>query len=375
MDNKYLDKLSVFWESTKRHLNNRLLLFSIVLVSFLLIASLYLSHSANHLLTLNNEIPSHHYLEPNNPLKYAANWDGSDYIHIAKDGYTTGFYTGFFPVYPLLIKLVNYLIPSAIISGLIISWVCLIGAVYFYGKLVLEFCKNIKKNTKNNELLKAVAFFLLFPSGIYLLSVYTESLFALLAFAAVYYAQKRKYLVSSVLVSVACAAHVRGVFVLILILLMMIEDKINFRKIIMYGMAGSLGLLGYMAYLWKYFNNPLQFLAAQKQHHWLEKGLWSNLSLMSYLDIILITLLITTVVYWWRRRKSFSVYAMLFLTIPFLGGQFGGFPRYTMMAFPMTLMIYEYLQSKEQIRQVVTILFSMLWSLVTILFSVGYVFN
>lgn len=375
MSNKYREKIAQSWSAMKHSVNNNLLLFSIVLVGFAVIGNLYISHAAVHTLTLNTEIPSHHYLEPNFPLKYAANWDGSDYIHIANDGYTTGFYTGFFPVYPLLIKLVNYLIPSAIMSGLIISWLCLVGAVFYYIKLVLEFCKNLKKNTKNSELLKAAVFFLLYPSGVYFLSVYTESLFALLSLAAVYYAHKKKYTLSAVLISIACATHVTGVFVLALLLLMMLEDKIKLSRIISYAVLGSLGLLGYMAYLWKYFNNPLQFLAAQKQHHWLEKGLWSNLSLMSVLDVVLITLLITSAIYWWKRRKSFSVYSLAFLSIPLLGGQFGGFPRYTMLAFPMTLMIYEYLQNKETLQLLVSIMFGALWALIAILFSVGYVFN
>ena len=373
MSNTNRQKLLKLRRKLSHYFRNHLGIMAIICVIVTAIFSIILSQGAIHKIILNTDIPSHHYLEPNNPLKYAANWDGSDYIHIANDGYDTGFFTGFFPVYPLAIKLLNYLIPSAILCGLLISWASLVGAVYFYAKLVKEFCKGLKKKTENSEYFKAVVFFLLFPSGVYLLSVYTESLFAILAFAAIYFLTKKKYMLSAVLVSIACATHVTGVFVLLLMLLMLLEQKIKLTKILQVGIVGSLGLLSYMVYQWKYFNNPLQFLAAQKQHHWLETSLWNNLSLMSLLDAVIIILLITSATYWWKRRKSFSVYSLLFLLIPLLGGQFGGFPRYTMMAFPMTLMLYEYLQNKESLRLITTLLFGSIWAYVVIFFAVGYV--
>jgi len=356
-----------------RYVRHHLGLMAVLCVIVAVISSTVLSYGAIHKITLNNEIPSHHYLEPNNPLKYTANWDGSDYIHIANNGYDTGFYTGFFPVYPILIKVVNFLIPSAIFCGLLISWASLIGAIYFYAKLVKEFCKGLKQKTQNSDYLKAVVYFLLFPSGVYLLSVYTESLFALLSFAAIYFLTKKKYLLSAVLISVACATHVTGVFVLLLMLLILLELKVKLTKILQVGVIGSLGLLGYMAYLWKSYHNPLQFLEAQKQHHWLETSLWNNLSLMSLLDAVLIILLITSAIYWWKRRKSFSVYSLLFLLIPLMGGQFGGFPRYTIIAFPMTIMMYEYLQNKESLRLATGLLLSAVWAYSVIFFAVGYV--
>jgi hypothetical protein len=373
MSNINLQKLLNLKRTVSYYIRNHLGVMAIICVVVTVIFSIILSQGAIHKITLNTDIPSHHYLEPNNPLKYTANWDGSDYIHIANYGYDSGFYTGFFPVYPMLIKIVNYLIPSAILCGLLISWASLVGAVYFYAKLVKELCKGLTKKTENSEYFKAVVFFLLFPSGVYLLSVYTESLFALLSFAAIYYLTKKKYMLSAVLVSIACATHVIGVFVLLLMLLMLLEQKIKLTKILQVGIVGSLGLLSYMVYQWKYFNNPLQFLAAQKQHHWLETSLWNNLSLMSLLDAVLIILLITSATYWWKRRRSFSVYSLLFLLIPLLGGQFGGFPRYTMMAFPMTLMLYEYLRAKESLRLISTLVFGAVWAYVVIFFAVGYV--
>jgi len=369
----FTQKIANLRSTSSLYIRNHLGIMAVICVAVTVIFSIILSECAIHKIALNTEIPSHHYLEPSNPLKYSANWDGSDYIHIANNGYDTGFYTGFFPVYPLAIRLLNYLIPSAILCGLLISWTSLIGAIYFYAKLVKEFCRGLTSKTKNSEYFKAVVFFLLFPEGVYLLSVYTESLFALLSFSAIYYISQKKYLLSAALVSIACATHITGVFVLLLIMLMLLEQKIKLTKIVQVGLIGSLGLLSYMGYLWKRYNNPLQFLAAQKQHHWLEKGLWSNISLMSLLDAVLILLLVASAIYWWKRRKSFSIYSLLFLLIPILGGQFGGFPRYTMMAFPMTLMLYEYLQTKESLRLIVTLLFSAIWAYIVIFFSVGYV--
>ena len=91
-------KLLKIRRTINQYLQHHLGLLALICVIVTVISSTVLSYGAIHKITLNNEIPSHHYLEPNNPLKYTANWDGSDYIHIANNGYDTGFYTGFFPV-------------------------------------------------------------------------------------------------------------------------------------------------------------------------------------------------------------------------------------------------------------------------------------
>ena len=56
-----------------------------------------------------------------------------------------------------------------------------------------------------------------------------------------------------------------------------------------------------------------------------------------------------------------------------MGGQFGGFPRYTIIAFPMTIMMYEYLQNKESLRLATGLLLSAVWAYSVIFFAVGYV--
>src|SRR5437868_351500 len=50
-----------------------------------------------------------------------SHWDTERYIAVATQGYNTLPKAGFFPLYPLLIKGVTFLIPDPLLAGLIIS--------------------------------------------------------------------------------------------------------------------------------------------------------------------------------------------------------------------------------------------------------------
>ena len=57
-------------------------------------------------------------------ISIITSFDGNSYISIAKNGYITEKLCAFFPLYPLLIRLLNTIIHSYEISGFIISNIC-----------------------------------------------------------------------------------------------------------------------------------------------------------------------------------------------------------------------------------------------------------
>jgi len=70
------------------------------------------------------------------------NFDGVHYLGIAKDGYAYQFTQAFFPLYPILVKLVNYIVGNLVISGLLVSNVAfLFGLVIFLSSSVISFPK------------------------------------------------------------------------------------------------------------------------------------------------------------------------------------------------------------------------------------------
>ncbi len=355
------------------YINKRLWLFTLLTTLIVVSTGIFISIESNRLVKPNIVPASHYHLE-NNPLKYLANWDGADYISIANKGYDDKFLTGFFPLYPILIKLVHVIVKSYLISGLIITWLALWGAIYFYVSIVKEYYSRSNTKIKDNlTLIKSALYFVLFPSGIYLLCVYTESLYALFALAAIYFAFKKKLILTALLTILATAAHITGFFLIPIVVLMLFEEKVSKLKSLAVGAIGSIGVIAYSIYLWIKFNNPFEFVHSQTVHHWLKNKIWYSYDSISILDLFLLISLITTVIYWYKRKRSFSFYTLLFIAIPLIGGQFDGFARYTLMAFPMQLMFFDYLKNKIESQFISLMILSSLWTYSVILFAAGFV--
>jgi hypothetical protein len=320
-------------------------------------------------LALNHAPHAHYNLDKSNKLVFLANWDGADYLKIANHGYFTSFLTGWFPVYPIMIKAIDWIIGSYLFSGLLISWLCLSGAVYYFIKII-----KLKLNISSNlEAAKAVLLFLLYPTGFYLICVYTESLFALLSLATIYYALKRRYLLVGLLTMTASATHFNGVFLIAFAALILFEQKLKLRNIAISLLIGSLGLIAYMIFLFSKYAKPLAFFSAQKQHGWLHHGLFASLGSIGIFNLMLFLLVLASAVYWWKSRRSFSFYSLLYLLIPLVGGQFDGFPRYSLMVFPVTFMIYWIVRKRSYAYLVTLSLSSIVWAYLLIKFSAGYI--
>jgi hypothetical protein len=230
-----------------------------------------------------------------------------------------------------------------------------------------------QKIRDNRELIKAVLYFILWPSGVYLFCVYTESLYAFFALASLYFAFSRRINLTTIFLFLAVIAHITGFFLIPLVVLLLLEEKYSIIKTVVAGLIGSLGLFSYMTYLYVKFKDPLEFLNAQMMHHWLRNRIWNHFSSMSLLDFFIIVVLIITFFYWLKRRKSFSLYTLIFIAIPFFGGQFDGFARYSLMAFPSQLMIYEYLRNKNTLQIFSYISTAILWTYSVMLFAAGFV--
>ncbi len=342
-----------------------------VIATVLLIAIGFAAGMATDRVTTIAPYPGFHYtVEPHNPLSYMASWDAVDYISIARHGYSSFFWVNWFPLYPMAISLLDHLSPSVLISALIVSWASLVGAIYFYIKIV----RRIFKFNSPWETIRAELLFVLFPTGVFLIAPFSESLFAFLSLSAIYFALQKRYLWAALLAMGSTATHITGVFVVALIGLILLEEHGQPKKIVMMMIGGGLGLFAYMTYLYVKYQKPLGFITTQRTYHnWTSKG-WSNLiTSASLLTIASIIAVILSAVYWWNKRKSFSVYSLLFLSIPIVGHQYGGFNRYILMAFPIPLMIYGYLRNKSLLYSLGASVAGMLWMYVVLQYAAGYI--
>ena len=108
-----------------------------------------------------------------------SNWDGGHFRGIVERGYLPQ-QTVFFPLYPLLMKLLTFTYFTPNQSGLLISHLSLIIALFFLYKLtLLDFKEAVAK--------RAVFALLIFPTSFYLGAVYSESLFLATTLASFYF--------------------------------------------------------------------------------------------------------------------------------------------------------------------------------------------
>ena len=282
-----------------------------------------------------------------------ANFDGVHYLTIVEHGYVgTGLIQAFFPLYPILLKLLSYLVTNHIISGLIISNIFLYGFVLVWFKLLsLEFDRKI-------AWLSLFAF-LSFPTSFFAGGLYTESLFLFLAAASFLAAKQKKWALAGILAALLSATRVVGVAIVPALLLEYFVQK-NFKlqistrdiKIISWILFGSLGLLSYMAYLTYEFSDPLYFLHVQAEFGtgrqeslilypqvvWRYlKILWTyqplGLKYYAYFQEFLSgTLILATIAYSYKfARKSWVLFSFLTFLIPVMTGTFSSLPRYVLV--------------------------------------------
>ena len=140
-----------------------------------------------------------------------ARWDGGWYISIVTQGYT---YLGqqetssvaFFPLYPLLIKLVlPFTGHSAVFAGMLISHLCLLLACLLLYNLV---CYETGDEAVAN---RTVLYLLTAPASFFFSAVYTESLFLLCSVIVFWAARQQRWGWAILAAMLATAARAVGI--------------------------------------------------------------------------------------------------------------------------------------------------------------------
>jgi hypothetical protein len=203
-------------------------------------------------------------------LSPASRWDSGWFLAIASDGYGGAEpRTAFFPLYPLLIRLVGEPIDalglagahSFELAGVLVSLVAFVVALYLLHRLTdLELGPEAADNT--------VLLVALFPMSFYFSAIYSESLFLALAIGCVYSARSGWWWRAAVLGALASAARSQGVLLLVPLAIILLHGPRTDREPLS-AQRGSphafyrpsvreavalfvvpLGLLAYLGYVW-----------------------------------------------------------------------------------------------------------------------------
>ena len=160
------------------------------------------------------------------------NWDAKHFLHIAKHGYIYEHSSAFFPLYPLLIRLLSRLVPFYTLSAVILNFLFFnLANVYLY-KLTLLFFNG-------NQLVSiyTVLAFSFQPASIFFSAAYSESLYSFLTFAFIYYLHKsRDYLIlSRSLLFLACLTRSNGLLNFGYLVHLQLQEFFNSRHFLLCG--------------------------------------------------------------------------------------------------------------------------------------------
>ncbi len=205
-------------------------------------------------------------------------WDSNWYISIAGQGYVNDQTVAFYPLYPLLLRWLGFILSlgqptteSYIIAGVIIAAITtLIVCIILVKLLMLDYNEEMAKNT--------LIFLLAFPTAFYLLAVYTESLFMALSVGAFFAARQNHWVVAMALVALAVITRQQGIVVGIALVFEYGQQtgwnwrKINLRTLVSFSFP-VISLSGWLTWNWLTFGNFFAPVTAT-QNYWGRSLAW-----------------------------------------------------------------------------------------------------
>ena len=327
-------------------------------------------------------------LQPHgSPLFWSwANFDGVHYLGIATQGYFAQFTQAFFPLYPLLVRLLDQLINNTILTGLLISHISFFAfLVVFYRLLRLDVTHKIAQ--------RAILFLVLFPTSFFFGSVYTESLFMLFIVTAFYLMRQRHFVWAGLAGALAASTRILGIVLIPALILeysQYSKKKFNLSWLVV--LLPAAGLLLYMYYLNQAFHDPVYFLHAQPafgaersgsklillyQVFWRYTKMLTTVPFTSLLYYTvsqefvsaLIFLFLSLLTFKFTRR-SYAAFTALAYLIPTLTGTFSSLPRYVLVLFPAFIILAKIKNS--QLRFALLAVSALLLAINTALFTRGF---
>ncbi len=148
----------------------------------------------------------------------AIRWDSIWYLQIAHSGYSNSHDPAFFPLYPLLIRVVGWVVFSAPLAGVLVSLASLLAG--------LEIVRRLTELELGREAAGATVVLLAFtPMAVFFSAVYTESLFLALSAGMFLAARRERWLLAGILGGLAALTRVTGVLLMIPFLLLLCQQR------------------------------------------------------------------------------------------------------------------------------------------------------
>jgi len=328
-------------------------------------------------------------------------WDSIHYLNLAKYGYSA---TGedaklivFYPLYSLLVGITAKIFRNYLLSGVIISNLCLgLGCYYLYRIVSLDF--------DEETAMRSVKYMLIYPLSFFFGIAYTESIFVALSIMALYYMRRNKWFLAGVFGFLAALTKNQGIILVVpaameYALSTQFFDKLrkkNFKNILRNFFAKGiflfmipLGTFIYFAINKILFGSWNEFLVYQKEYFnntfgnvfenlkWIAQSAFSpedEFRLTYWLPCILSFLLVILLIFYsiGRLRLSYSAYMLVFLLISYSPSWLLSGSRYIMSLAPIYISL-SVLTKRKETDIVLTFVSTLLLGFYTFAFLMGRV--
>ena len=301
--------------------------------------------------------------------------DGYRYLEIAQNGYTaSGDYNkmvnlAFFPMYPLLVRLVSLLTGNLYVAAFLTSNLCLSVTCYYLYRLALL---DYEAETAR----RSVVLLLVFPFSFFCSITYPESTFLMFSVLCAYCARRRSWLGAGIFGMLCAFTRTQGILMLAVCayeyLMEMGIGKDNWREFFRRLRPNVCWLLlipvGYLAYLgvnkavtgdWFAFLTYQREFWGQSSFGFVPANIagvcrsafeapnaieriagWGTEAAFIFFSLILLTASFKKI------RTSYFIYMVVYLYVSFSLASLISAPRYLVGAFPLFLMLASWLKNR-----------------------------
>jgi hypothetical protein len=192
--------------------------------------------------------------------------DAAGYRQIAVEGYVRPVNRAYFPGFPLTWRMAAMLFREYPVTGILISNICFLAALWILYLLCLE----IGCTPRAAE--RAVFYACFYPVSHFFSLPLTESLFFLLSIGTVYLGQRKKWALAGMVGIGAAATRLVGLMTIPALVLIWWQHHRRLLPAMIYTAIPVLGFAGFCAYLYVANGDALGFLHAQSLYghsmHW-----------------------------------------------------------------------------------------------------------
>ena len=285
-------------------------------------------------------------------LEYLAQFsDAPHYLEIAKNGYAAVGENAnkivFYPLFPMLIRILSTFIRSYEITGLVISYAAFgVASAYMYKLMRIDY--DAEKS------LDALLLLFMAPYGMFFGSIHTESLFLMLSVMTVYYARKENWLAAGIVGFFAALSKTQGMLLVVPVVYELIICCTRDKRFNLKGLFSLLIPMGFVVYLC--INKAVQgdffaFMEHQAAPPWYNSAKWISeglstsfgvgvknysLSLIIYHPQIIMFFLSVAAIFvglYKKVRTSYLTFLGVYILETYLQGWMISGPRYVASCF------------------------------------------